>query len=40
MKTLIACTIAAWPLLVSMAPFSSASPDVTMTWDEKEKEKQ
>lgn len=41
MKTLIACTIAAWPLLVSMAPFSSASPDVTMTtWEEKDREKQ
>src|SRR5205823_3669961 len=40
MKTLIAFTIAAWPMFASMASLSSPSPDVTMTWDEKDREKQ
>ena len=40
MKTLIAFTIAAWPMLASMASLSSPSPEVTMSWDEKDREKQ
>jgi HEAT repeat protein len=40
MKTLIAFTIAAWPLLASLAPLTSISSDAVTTWDEKEKDTQ